>query len=91
MAQVSPLLKFGAKVRNNRGLLVLPLSGIKNDRDRQVGTDEPELATLCSDIAKTYVGERKLRTIPTKDLPHQVVFLGGVVCELSEPKKKAKY
>ena len=28
---------------------------------------------------------------PDKDLPHQVVFLGGVVCELSEPKKNAEY
>ena len=35
-------------------------------------------------------GDRQTRTIPTKDLPHQVVFGGGgLVCELSEPKKKA--
>ena len=38
------------------------------------------------------IGDREPRTIPTKDLPHQVVLGGGgVVCELSEPKKKAKY
>ena len=34
---------------------------------------------------------REPRTIPTKDLPRQVVFFfgGGVVCELSGPKRKA--
>ena len=39
------------------------------------------------------LGDRPPRTIPTKDLPCQVVFWGGggVVRELSEPKKKAKY
>ena len=37
------------------------------------------------------IGDRQPRTIPTKDLPHQVVFGGGVVCELSGPKKNAKY
>ena len=36
------------------------------------------------------IGDRQPRTIPTKDL-HQMVFLGGVVCEFLEPKKKAKY
>ena len=39
------------------------------------------------------IGDRQTCTIPTKDYPHQVVFLGGrgVLCELSKPKKKAKY
>ena len=38
------------------------------------------------------IGDRELRTHhPHKDLSHWVVFLRGVVCELSEPKKKAKY
>ena len=35
-----------------------------------------------------FVGDRQPRTTPTKDLPHRVVFRGGVVCELSEPKRK---
>ena len=29
------------------------------------------------DSQKQKIGDRKPRTIPTKDLPHQVVFLGG--------------
>ena len=41
-------------------------------------------------VAAVRIGDREPRTIPTKDLLHQVVFL-GVVCELSEPRKKAKY
>ena len=40
-----------------------------------------------------FVGDRQPRTIPTKDLPHQVAFWQGVarlVCEVLEPKKKGK-
>ena len=41
------------------------------------------------------LGDRQPRTIPTKDLPHQVVVFffwggGGVLCELSVPKFKEK-
>ena len=36
------------------------------------------------------IGDHQPRTIPTKDLLHEVVFFGGVVRELSEPKKRQK-
>ena len=48
----------------------------------------------CDAIARNgrrTIGDRQPRTIPTKDLLLQAVFWGGVVCEFSEPKKKAKY
>ena len=35
-------------------------------------------------LATNYAGGRQPRTIPTKDLPHQVVFLGGGPLVFSE-------
>ena len=36
------------------------------------------------------IGDRQSRTIPTKDLLHQVVFLGGWCANFRNPKKKGK-
>ena len=48
---------------------------------------------MSLNIRVKLLGDREPRTIPTKDLPYQVICLegGGVVCELPEPKEKAKY
>ena len=51
--------------------------------DTSLGCPQPQIFNVHN------IGDRQLRTIPTKDLRHQLVFLGGVVCESSEPKKKA--
>ena len=45
---------------------------------------------LTEDSVLINFGDRESRTIPTKDLPYRVVFLGGMVLEFSEPKRKAK-
>ena len=50
-----------------------------------------EISTPQKPLLRSLVGDRQPRTIPTKDLLHQVVLWGGVVCGFSEPKKKAKY
>ena len=66
---------------------------LQSQRNRCCSCKRPAL--LNSEVLKIRVPQkvvgRQPRTIPTKDLPHRVVFLGGVVCELSEPKKKAKH
>ena len=52
------------------------------------------LERLCRYVSlRIQIGDREPRTIPIKDLPLRVVFFweGGVVCDLSEPKKMTKY
>ena len=49
----------------------------------------PHFWELASEFQKLLVSKRTTHH-PTKDLPHRVAPFGGVVCELSEPKRKEK-
>ena len=70
---------------------------VKPDSRRKLllqGLLEPKICTLLSystNLTNIAFGDRSSRTIPTKDLPHQVVFWEEGVCEVSEPKRKANY
>ena len=65
------------------------LSSTQQESEPQEGCDRRCLESRFATIRIT-IGDRQPRTMPTKDIPYQVVFW-GLVCELSEPKRKAKY
>ena len=48
----------------------------------------PLLRTLLRTPVSIEIGGRQPRTIPTKDLPHQVVFLGGWCANCRNPRKR---
>ena len=47
-----------------------------------------QIFTLSDDLHKRSNRGPSIMHIPRKDLPHQVVFWGGLVCEVSEPQKR---